>query len=358
MDKLFVTKTFLPPLEEYLELLKEIWETGYITNDGPMFQRLEQDISCYTGIEHLVCMGNGTWALQLAIRALNLTGEVITTPFTHVASSGTLVWEGCTPVYCDIDPQTLNIDPTQIEQHITEKTSAILAVHVYSNPCDMEAIGSIAKKYKLKVIYDGAHAFGAEYRGQSVFAHGDISMASFNATKGFHTVEGGALFVKSQEMEDAVRRLAYFGMDKNKVIKQQYGTNAKLIEFCAAMGIVNLRYLPEALRKREERYMQYLSLLQGNPNISFQKLTDKINYSYMPVVLSSKEFKIEILDALHKKEVFPREYFHPSLEIVFKQEISCPVAYDIADRVICLPMSDYLSAEQVEMVCNAVNAVK
>lgn len=357
MDNIYVTKTFLPPLDEYIEYLREIWNTGLITNDGPMFQRFEKELSKYTGVDHLVCVGNGTWALQLAIRALNLTGEVITTPFTHVASSGSLVWEGCTPVYCDIDPYTLNIDPNKIESLINSDTCAILAVHVYSNPCAMEEIQSIAEAHNLKVIYDAAHAFGAKYKGESVFAFGDISMASFNATKGFHSVEGGALFVRNQEMQDAIRRLAYFGMDKSKTIVQQYGTNAKLIEFCAAMGLLNLQYFDSNVLHRKGRYLQYVELLSSNPMIQFQKLIDDINYSYMPVILPTREYKLEVISALHAESIYPREYFYPSLETVFKESISCPIAHDISQRILCLPMSDYLSSEQVARICMIINSI-
>lgn len=357
MEKIFVTKTFLPPLEEYVEYLREIWESGFITNDGPMFQRLEKELAIFTGNEHLVCLGNGTLALQIAIRALELKGNVITTPFTHVASSGTLYWENCHPVYCDIDPETFNIDPDKIEDLIDEHTTAILAVHVYSNPCAMEKIASIATKHKLKVIYDAAHAFGASYLGKSVFNYGDLSMASFNATKGFHTVEGGALFAKDADMVASIRRLAYFGMNPAKEIVQKDGMNAKLIEFCAAMGLLNLKYFAQGVENRGKRYYQYLSLLETNKKIKFQKLVGDINYSYMPIVCDSEDYKKLILTSLNAQGVYPREYFKPSLEIVFSEQINCPTAYDLSKRVLCLPMSDYTTAEQVEYICSLINIV-
>lgn len=357
MEKLFVTKTFLPPIEEYIEYLHEIWNSGYITNDGPMFQRFEKAISDYTGLAHLVALGNGTWALQLAVRALDLTGEVITTPFTHVASSGSLVWEGCKPVYCDIDKDTLNIDPAKIEAQITPETTAILAVHVYSNPCDVDAIEEIARKHNLKVIYDAAHAFGTIYKGKSIFSYGDISMASLNATKGFHAVEGGILFAKNADMVAQIRKLAYFGMDKSKEIVQQYGTNAKFIEMCAAMGLLNLKYFASAVERKKELYNKYKDLLSSNSKISFQSIVGEINYSYMPVVLESEEYKDALLAGLSEKQIYPREYFTPSLETVFKDSIECPVAYDISTRVLCLPMSDYLTSDQVIRVCEAINSI-
>lgn len=357
MEKIFVTKTFLPPLEEYIDYLKEIWESGYITNDGPMFQRLEKELAKFTGLEHLVCMGNGTLALQIAIRTLGLRGNVITTPFTHVASSGTLYWESCNPVYCDIDPETLNIDPNKIEVLIDEDTTAILAVHVYSNPCYMEKIQEIADKHGLRIIYDAAHAFGAQYQGKSVFAYGDVSMASFNATKGFHTVEGGALFAKNQDMVAAIRRLAYFGMNPAKEIVQKDGMNAKLIEFSAAMGLLNLKYFARGVENRKERYNQYLELLKNDKHIRFQKIVGDINYSYMPIICESEEYKRHLLKALNEKDVYPREYFKPSLETIFSDSINCPIAFNISNRVLCLPMSDYLTAEQVEYICGIINKV-
>ncbi len=357
MEKIFVTKTFLPPLEEYVEYLREIWDSGYITNDGPMFQRFEKELAKFIGHEHLVCMGNGTLALQIAIRALGLKGNVITTPFTHVASSGTLYWENCTPVYCDIDPETLNIDPEKIESLIDDKTTAILAVHVYSNPCDMERIASIAAKHKLKVLYDAAHAFGATYLGKSVFSYGDLSMASFNATKGFHTVEGGALFAKDQDMVASIRRLAYFGMNSAKEIVQKDGMNAKLIEFCAAMGLLNLKYFAQGMANRKARYEQYLSLLNKNTKIRFQKLVGEINYSYMPILCESEDYKNLVLKTLQAKEVYPRIYFSPSLETVFSDVITCPIAYDLSQKVLCLPMSDYTTAEQVTFISNLINDI-
>ena len=357
MEKIFVTKTFLPPLEEYVEYLKEIWDSGFITNDGPMFQRFEKELARFTNHEHLVCLGNGTLALQVAIRALGLKGNVITTPFTHVASSGTLYWENCKPVYCDIDPETLNIDPDKIESMIDDETTAILAVHVYSNPCDVEKIAGIAAKYNLKVLYDAAHAFGASYLGKSVFSYGDMSMASFNATKGFHTVEGGALFARNQETVASIRRLAYFGMNPAKEIVQKDGMNAKLIEFCAAMGLLNLKYFAQGVENRKARYEQYLSLLGKNTKIRFQKLVGEINYSYMPILCESVNYKNLMIKTLQAKGVYPREYFNPSLETVFSDAIICPIAYDVSQKVLCLPMSDYTTAEQVTFICNIINQV-
>ncbi|MHC4118272.1 MAG: DegT/DnrJ/EryC1/StrS family aminotransferase [Planctomycetota bacterium] len=358
MDPLYVTKTFLPPFEEYCELLRRIWATHLVTNDGPLYQQFEQDLRTHTRLDNLACVGNGTLALQIALRALNVDGaDVLTTPFTHVASSDCLIWEQCNPVYVDIDPETLNIDPDKIEAKITERTAGIIPVHVYSNPCDIEKIDTIATEHDLKVIYDAAHAFGAEYKGDSVLAHGDISMASFNATKGMHAVEGGALFARNSEIIKEIRKLAYYGMDERKQITQRYGTNAKLIEFCAAMGIIVLRYFDEAVERKKHLYELYVSLLEGNDRIRFQKLTDRVNYSYMPIILESEDYKRAVLRELNEHKIYPREYFYPSLETIFKSRIECEIAYDISHRVLCLPMSDYLEAEQVRRICRIINDV-
>lgn len=356
MEPIYVTKSFLPPIEEFIEKIRKAWDSHMLTNDGPLYQEFEQCLREYTNIPNLVCLGNGTLALQIAVRALNLKGEVITTPFTHVGTSSSLVWENCSPVYVDINPETLNIDVKKIEEKITPQTTAIMAVHVYSNPCDIEAIQVIADKHNLKVIYDGAHAFGVNYKGKSIFAYGDISMASFNATKAMHTVEGGALFVKNVEMVDVIRKLAYFGLDSTRSsIVQTYGTNAKLIEFCAAMGIINMKYFPQGLKVREEMYKLYTRLLESNRNIRFQKINENINYSYMPIILNSKQYKDKLIQALRNEKIYPREYFYPSLETAFSDKITCSVAEDISNRILCLPMSDYLESDQVIRICDIIN---
>lgn len=356
MKPIYVTKSFLPPLEEFVDKIRSAWDSHMLTNDGPLYQEFEQNLREFTKAPHLVCLGNGTIALQIAIRALDLKGEVITTPFTHPATSGTLVWENCKPIYVDIDPETLNIDVNKIEEKITSDTTAIMATHVYSNPCDVEAIQVIADKYNLKVIYDGAHAFGVNYHGKSLLSYGDISMVSFNATKIMHSVEGGALFVQNSEMVDYIRRLAYFGLNKSKTaVVQPYGTNAKLIEFCAAIGTINLKYFPAGLKVRETMYELYVQRLKPNKDISFQKINESVNHSYMPIILSSKEYKEKLLIKLQHEKIYPREYFNPSLETAFSDEIRCSIAFDISNRILCLPMSDYLKEEDVIRICDIIN---
>ncbi len=358
MEPIYVTKSFLPPIEEFIEKIRSAWDSHMLTNDGPLYQEFEQNLREYTNTSNLVCLGNGTLALQIAIRALDLKGEVLTTPFTHPATSGSLIWEGCKPVYVDIDPETLNIDVTKIEEKITSETTGIMATHVYSNPCDVEAIKAIADKHNLKVIYDGAHAFGVNYKGKSVLSYGDISMVSFNATKIMHSVEGGALFVQNSEMVDYIRKLAYFGLNKSKTaVDSIYGTNAKLIEFCAAMGTINLKYFPTGLKVRETMFKLYVERLKSNKDIRFQKINESINYSYMPIILSSKAYKEKLLLELNNEKIYPREYFNPSLEIAYSDEIRCANAFDISNRILCLPMSDYLKEADVNRICDVINRV-
>lgn len=359
MKPIHVTKTFLPPLEEFQEMLSEIWRTHIVTNDGPFYQEFEQKLKQYTGIENVVCMGNGTLALQIVVRTLKLSGEIITSPFSHVATSGSMVWENCKPVFVDIDPNSFNINPENIESKISKKTTAILPVHVYSNPCEIEKIQKIANKYNLKVIYDAAHAFGVQYKGRSIFSYGDVSMASFNATKALHSIEGGALFTNDPDLVDPIRRLAYFGMNNNKEITQQYGTNAKMIEFAAAMGILNLKYFDENKQIEKELYYYYLEELHVNRHIKFQKINEEINYSYFPVVFDSEKIKMDVINILNSNNIFPREYFKPSLELIFSPggEIKCPIALDISNRVLCLPMSPYLKKVNVIRICKLINSI-
>jgi dTDP-4-amino-4,6-dideoxygalactose transaminase len=357
MKPIFVTKTFLPPLEEFKMMLDEIWQTHIVTNDGPFYKQFEQNLKEYTGINNVVCLGNGTLALQIVVRTLKLSGEIITSPFSHVATSGAMVWENCKPVFADIDPDSFNMNPENIESKITEKTTAILPVHVYSNPCEIEKIQSIADKHNLKVVYDAAHAFGVNYKGKSIFSYGDISMASFNATKALHSIEGGALFTNDTDLVDPIRRLAYFGMNNNKEITQQYGTNAKMIEFSAAMGILNLKYFDENILIEKELYNTYLEELKNNKHLRFQKINGEINYSYFPVIFDSEQTKMRAIQELKKNEIYPREYFKPSLEQIFSgsSEISCPIAFDYSNRVLCLPLSVYLTKSEVSGICHILN---
>ena len=356
MDPIYVTKTFLPPLEEYIACLREIWDTNIVTKDGPFLKKFEKQLKNFSNVKYVIPVVNGTIALQLAIKALDLKGEVLTTPFTFVATSGALVWERCTPVFIDIDPDTLNLDPDKIANKITRQTSAILPVHVYGNPCDIDRIEAVAQKYNLKTIYDAAHAFGSLYRNRSVFAYGDVTMASFQATKALHTVEGGAIFTNNNEIAEKIWTLSYFGMAGSSITRD--GTNAKLNELCAAMGILNLKYFEQCTKIRQSLYNLYLHYLKNNDNIRFQTTIDEINYSYFPVIFKSNNIRETIVKKLNNKKIFPREYFSPSLETVFSAgpDIDCPIAFDISKRILCLPLSTYITADDVDRICRIINS--
>jgi len=350
-----VTKPFMPPHEEYLQYLQGIWERKYLTNNGPLVQELEQRLKTYLGVEHLLYLSNGTIALQIAIKALGLKGEVITTPFSYVATTSSIVWEGCTPVFVDIDPGTLNIDPKRIEEAITEHTSGILATHVFGNPCDIEAIHSIAEKHKLKVIYDAAHCFGTTYKGKSVFDYGDISSTSFHATKLFHTVEGGALFTSDKDLNyrmSQMRNFGHAGFEKYDGV----GINGKNSELHAAMGLTNLTYIDEILHNRKSQCLNYRRLLK---NVSVRTVTiqehSQWNYAYYPVIFESEAAALKVKAALEQQDIHPRRYFYPSLdtlEYVATEEVS--VSKDISERILCMPLYFDLSESDQEIIAQVI----
>ena len=323
---------------------------------GPLANDLELRLKRYLNVKHLLFVSNGTIALQMAIKALNLTGEIITTPFSFVATTSSIVWEGCTPCYVDIDPKSLNIDSTKIESAITENTSAILATHVYGNPCDVEAIQKIASKHHLKVIYDGAHAFSVNLKGKSIFDYGDISICSLHATKLYHSTEGGLLITKDAEL---LKKLAYmrnFGFAGPEAFAD-LGINGKNSEFHAAMGIVNLKYIDDILKKRKELTDQYHKMLK-NANICTPQWHQdaSMNYAYYPIVFESEDVALRCFDALKRKEIFARRYFYPSLAKVlpYLSPTDMPITEDIAKRVLCLPLYYDLSLEEVGMICRII----
>jgi dTDP-4-amino-4,6-dideoxygalactose transaminase len=352
---IYVTQPFLPPLEEYVEYLKEIWKTKQLTNDGKFLQEFEKKLEEFTGVKHVLCIANGTLALQLAIRALEFKGEVITTPFTFVATSSSLVWEGCKPIYVDIEPDTLNIDPGKIEEKISEKTTAILSVHVYGNPCDIERIQNIANKYNLKVIYDAAHAFGVTYKDKSIFSNGDISIASFHATKVFHTIEGGAVFTNNDNIAREIFKLRNFGYEKGEIV--DVGINAKMNDFSAVMGILNLKYFDECLKKRKKIFEHYIQYLEDNTKVRLMDFTEISNYSYFPIIFNSEEIKQKAISKLNEINVYPRDYFNPSLEEIFgNKKIECEVSYDISKRILCLPVYPDFKLDDLEKVISVINS--
>jgi dTDP-4-amino-4,6-dideoxygalactose transaminase len=351
-----VTKPFLPPREEFDKLVDGVWERNWLTNNGQLVQRLEKELKEYLGLDHLLFVANGTIALQMAIKALELEGEIITTPFSFIATTSSIVWEDCRPVFVDIDKQSFNIDAAQIEAAITENTSAILATHVYGNPCDVEAIRKIANKHHLKVIYDAAHAFGIELNGQSIFEYGDISICSLHATKLYHSVEGGLLMTKEQ---DVIKKLAYmrnFGFDGPTAFAE-LGINGKNSEFHAAMGLANLKYMPAIHEKRKQLTKQYRKMLK-EAKISFPVWHDDAtkNYAYYPIVFESKGLAMECFKALKEKKIYARRYFYPSLARVlpYLESQKMPVTENIAKRVLCLPLYHDLSLEEIDTICKLI----
>ncbi|PKD44656.1 DegT/DnrJ/EryC1/StrS family aminotransferase [Rhodohalobacter barkolensis] len=351
-----VTKPYMPPREEYEQYLQGIWDREYLTNNGPLVQQLEQKLKDYLDVEHLLYLTNGTIALQIAIKALGLKGEIITTPFSYVATTSSIVWEGCTPVFVDIDPQTLNINPTLIEEAISDKTTGILATHVFGNPCDIEAIQSIADKHDLKVIYDAAHCFGTTYKNQSVFEFGDVSTSSFHATKLFHTVEGGAVFTKDEEINYRMSRMRNFGHAGFKEF-DGVGINGKNSEFHAAMGLCNLAYIEKILASRKRQCLLYEKLLKEVlvRSISIQKDTGW-NYAYYPVIFESEAITLRLKEALEQNDIYPRRYFYPSLDTLeYVKTEKVKVSKDISERILCLPVYFSLEIESIEEIVRIIS---
>lgn len=355
---IFVTQPSLAPLEEFTELLKGVWERGILTHNGPLVQQLEKELMAKLGVPYLTVVSNGTIAIQMAIKALELQGEIITTPFTWVATISAIKWEGCTPVFCDIEPGSLNMDPAKIESLITEKTVAIMPVHVFGNPCAVEQIEAIAQKHNLKVIYDAAHAVGSVYKGQSLLNWGDISATSLHATKLLNTAEGGACITKDESLDRKLKRIRFFGHNDEKTDIIEDGFNGKLTEVHAALGLANLKYYDVVLEDRKNKYQRYKELLKGVSGIRFQEFTwGEPNYSYFPVIFESEAQLLKVEKALHAEKIVPRRYFYPSVNTFTKivNYQPCPVSEDIALRILCLPLYFALKAEEVERICKIIN---
>lgn len=335
---IYVTKTFLPPQEEFNAVLKNAWDAGWITNRGALVRALEQNLKEYLQVSNIIAMTNGTLPLQIAIKALGLTGEIITTPFSYVATTSSIVWEGCTPVFVDIHPDYLTINESKIEAAITSKTSAILATHVFGNPCAIEEIEQIANRHNLKVIYDAAHCFGVKYNNKSIFEYGDVSTCSFHATKLFHTGEGGALFCKNTYKE----KMFYhhnFG-HKGKEDFHGVGINAKMSELQAAMGLAVLPYMEKIIVSRKATVLHYKRhLIWDSIKTITIRANCEYNYSYFPVIFSSEKQLITVMKALEDKNIFPRRYFYPSLDTLpYVDKTSTSISNDISKRILCLPL--------------------
>ena len=345
-----VTKPFLPPRAEYDRYLDGIWERNWLTNNGPLVNELELSLKEYLGLDHLLFVSNGTIALQLAIKALDLKGEIITTPFSYVATTSSIVWEGCIPVFVDILPDKLTIDPTKIEAAITRHTSAILATHVYGIPCDVEAIQEIANRHGLKVIYDGAHAFGVKVKGKSIFSYGDISTCSFHATKLFHTIEGGAVVTRDPELLKRMAYLRNFGHDGYENFNG-IGINGKNSEFHAAMGLALLPYLPEILSRRKQQSETYHLLLQGlKVRFPLTQDLESYNYAYFPIIFTDETQLLKSKEVLETHGVFSRRYFYPGLNTLEYTSGVCSMSDSITSRIMCLPLFHSLSKEEQRMI--------
>jgi dTDP-4-amino-4,6-dideoxygalactose transaminase len=335
-----VTKPFSPPIEDYQELLLGIWQSNWFTNNVPLVNDLELKLKKHLGLKHLLYTSNGTIAIQIALKALGITKKVITTPFSYVATTSSLVWEGCTPVYVDIDPETFNIDPTEIESAIDRDTEAILATHCFGNPCDIEAIDQIAKKHKLKVIYDAAHCFGTLYKDKSILSYGDASTISFHATKLFHTIEGGAIIVNNEAYRKNSLHMRNFGHNGPEAY-YGYGINGKNSEFHAAMGLANMTYIDSILRSRRKQSAVYHDLLSNISEIRFQTIqySTLYNHSYFPVLFKDENTALNVKSALEKEDIFPRRYFYPSLDKLYgAKNQTCIISRDIASKILCLPV--------------------
>ena len=346
-----VTQTFLPPIEEYNNILKRAWDKKWLTNRGELVCELEDKIKSQFDINHCILMTNGTLPIQIALKILGDRGEIITTPFSYVATTSSIVWEGCIPVFVDIHPEYLTIDETKIESAITEKTTAILATHVFGNPCDVEAIEKIAKKYNLYVIYDAAHCFGVTYKGQGIFNYGDVSTCSFHATKIFHTGEGGALFCNNKAFEQQMFYSHNFGHNGHEDFFGM-GINAKISELQAAMGLAVLPYFEEILKSRKNIFEYYKDHIDWSKYKAI-KVRDytEWNYSYFPIIFETEKELLNVISLMNRNNIKPRRYFYPSLnKLSYLNRIKCKISEDISKRILCLPLYYDLSDNQLDSI--------
>lgn len=349
-----VTKTYLPDREKLDRYIDRIYETNWLTNNGPLVKELTARLEAYLGVKNLLLVSNGTLALQIAYRALGITRQAVTTPFSFVATTSSLVWEGIEPVFADIDPKTFCIDPKEIEKAITPETQAIVPVHVFGNACEIDAIEAIAKKNGLKTVYDAAHAFGVQYKGKSILTYGDASILSFHATKLFHTIEGGAIVFKGREAYERARLMINFGINGPDSVVA-LGINAKMNEFQAAMGLAVLDEIEEIHSGRERVWKKYEGNLKGKLQLQERNSDCTNNYAYFPVVFENEEALLQAKEELNKKRINPRRYFYPSLDdIPYLKGQNSPLSRDIANRIMCLPIFPGLQQSLVSEVSKIV----
>ncbi len=351
---IFVTKSFTPPVDDYINYVKEIFARGVLTNQGSCVIELEEKLRSFLGVENIHYVTNGTIALQLALAALDIAdGEIITTPFSYVATISSILWERCKPVFVDIEPNNFTIDTNKIEALITKNTKAIMAVHVFGYACDIDAISSLANKYNLKVIYDSAHAFGSVYKGRALSSYGDISTLSFHATKLFHTVEGGACIVKDKKISDILELKKRFGHNKDDHFI--LGINGKQSEFHAAMGLVNFPYISQIIKRRKEISDLYDSLLNEYVQRPKEQKDLQYNYAYYPVVFKSEAELLNVFSILGENDIYPRRYFYPTLnKLPYVTGEPCPVSEDISLRIACLPLYPDLTDEEVKKISDLI----
>lgn len=363
MSNIQVTRSSMPEFDEYINEIKDIWDTHWLTNMGSKHKKLQSELKDYLDVDNVELLTNGHMALELSMQALGLEGEVITTPFTFASTTHAIVRNGLVPVFCDINPVDFTIDTTKIEELITDKTCAIVPVHVYGNICNIEEIERIAKKHNLKVIYDAAHTFGEKYKGKGIGSFGDVSCFSFHATKVFNTIEGGAACFKDSEFGKELYKLKNFGISGPETV-DGVGANAKMNEFCAAMGICNLKHIDEEIEKRRIAVERYRSHLDGVKGIKLSPIQKDVhsNYAYFPVLFDEKVFgagRDEIFDQLAQNGIGARKYFYPLTNSFAcfngKYDVnSTPVALEISNRVLTLPLYADLSLEDVDRICEII----
>lgn len=351
-----VTETFLPDLDIYNKYLNQLWESKWLTNRGKFVLQLEDELKSYLGVDRILIMNNGTVPIQIALKLLAKQGEVITTPFSYVATSAAIIWENCSPVFVDIHPEYLTIDENKIEEAITPKTTAILATHVFGNPCCIEAIEAIAKKHNLSVIYDAAHCFGVKYQGRSIFNFGDVSTCSFHATKLFHTGEGGAVFCNDENLFAKIFYSHNFGHN-GPLDFHGLGINGKISELQSAMGLSVLPSMEYIISDRK-RVVDFYNNTLDFSKLSKVKIRENTewNYSYFAVIFNSEEELLLVQKKLNENNIIPRRYFYPSLNTInYIKGASMPISESISSRVLCLPLYVGLQEDSLSLICNIVN---
>ena len=350
-----VTKPYLPNKKKYKRYIDEIYESNWLTNKGPKLQKLEQRLAKYLGVKNIILVANGTLALEISYRALEIKNSAITTPFSFIATASSLLANNIKPIFADINPKTFNIDPKNIEKLITNKTSAIVPVHVFANACEIEEIEKVATKHNLKVVYDAAHCFGVDYKNQSILNYGDISTLSFHATKIFHTIEGGAIITKNDNLAKKIRSIINFGI-KNENEIPDLGTNAKMNEFEAAMGLCVLDEIEIINEKRKNIFKKYSTALKDHLEMQKQNENSTKNYSYFPILLKNEISLLNLKKALNKQKIYPRRYFYPSLDSLnfLNKTQKSNHSRDIASRILCLPIYPNLKTKEQNLIISAI----